>query len=221
VINGYTTDGADGQAGFYYAWQPKDPCPWDKLGTFDVRVVAVHSIEPCDPAPDEQVVRDALTAVLDRVKRSDGWVSMPHYATGLPGYAMWADALEQGTANRDGAAYINQVWLEAREMAAAFLQEAEDRLPMRSRAPLRQAQAHYAAVRDLLRALAQMHPERPGHEDWTSTLSSPRGAALVRKAADAERKGVGGLRDVVEILSHPSHTPYGPRSTSVGQRDPT
>jgi hypothetical protein len=201
VINGYTTDEANGDAGYYYSGKSEDPCPWDKLGTFDVRVVAVHSIELCDAAPDEQVVREALSAVLDRIERPDGWASMPHYTTGLAGYAVWADALESGRAILDGAVYINQVWLEAREMAVAFLQEAQDRLPHRSRAPLREAEARYSVVRDKLRALYEMHPGRPGDQmDWTSTFSSPGGAALVRKAAAAERKGVDSLRNVVETL---------------------
>ena len=163
-------------------------------------MVAVHSIELCDPAPDEQVVREALSAVLGRVERPDGWASGPRYTTGLPGYAVWADALEKGRANLDGAAYINQVWLEAREMAVAFLQEAQDRLPSNSRAPLRDAEAHYTVVRNKLRALAQLHPEGPGNADWTSNLHSPGGATLVREAAAAERKGVGSLRDVLETL---------------------
>jgi hypothetical protein len=201
VIHGYTTDGAGGEAGFYYAWKPQDPCPWDRLGTFDVRAVAVHSIEPCDPAPDEQVVRAALTAVLDRVERPDGWSGTSRYTTGLPGYEIWANALESGRANRDGAAYINRVWLEAREMAVAFLQEAQGRLPARSRAALRAAEDHYTVVRDRLAALLQMHPERPGEQvDWQSTFTSPGGAALVHEAAAAERKGVSSLRAVVESL---------------------
>jgi hypothetical protein len=198
VITGYDEESDPGS--YISAWESGTPCPWDKLGTFDVRGVAVHSIELCDPAPDEQVVREALTAVLDRIERPDGWANGLRYATGLPAYAVWADALEQGRANLDGAAYINQVWLEAREMAVAFLREAQDRLPPRSRAPLREAEAHYAVIRDKLRALAEMHPERHGNEDWTSTLTSPRGAVLVRQAAAAERKGVGSLKDVVESL---------------------
>lgn len=66
---------------------------------------------------------------------------------------VWAQALETGRAILDGAAYINRVWLEAREMAVAFLHEAQDRLPARGRPPLREAEAHYAVVRDKLRAL--------------------------------------------------------------------
>jgi hypothetical protein len=202
VINGYhaVKDGDGDIDAFHSAWNSGTLCPWDKIGTFDVRAVAVYSIELCDPAPDVQVVREALISVLDRVERPDGWTSMPRYTSGLLGYAVWGDALEQGRANLDGAAYINRVWLEARDMAVAFLREAQDRLSLRSRAPLREAEAHYAVVRDKLRALAEMHPERPGNADWTSTLTSPRGAALVREAAAAERKGVSSLRDVVEAL---------------------
>jgi hypothetical protein len=200
VIDGYDEGTDDQPPSFHYIWGEKSGlCPWDKIGTFDVRHVAVHSIELCDPAPDEQVVRKALTAVLERVERPDGWASGPRYTTGLPGYSVWADALEQGAAILDGAAYINRVWLEAREMAVAFLREAQDRLPIHSRAPLREAEAHYAVVRDKLHALSRMHPERR-ETDWQSTFTSPAGAALVREAAAAERKGVASLSKVVASL---------------------
>jgi hypothetical protein len=200
VIDGYDEGTADRPPSFHYIWGEKSGlCPWDRIGTFDVRNVAVHSIELREPAPDTQVVRDALSAVLARVERSDGWASGERYTTGLPGYEVWAQALEAGRAIQDGAAYINRVWLEAREMAVAFLQEAQERLPIHSRAPLREAEAHYTVVRDKLHALSEMHPER--HEtDWQSTFTSPSGAALVREAADAERKGVVSLGKVVESL---------------------
>jgi hypothetical protein len=134
------------------------------------------------------------------VERTNGWAIGARYRTGLPAYDMWADALETGRANRDGAAYINQVWLECREMAVEFLQEARVRLPGRCDVALDECIEHYSVVRDRLRALAELHPERPDGWDWTTPLASPEGARLVREAAQAEHKGVACLKEIARAL---------------------
>ena len=194
VINGYD------DVGYYYSgWEAGGPCPWDKIGTFDVRVVAVHSIEPCPAGADDVVLRDALTWFLERVERPDGWAASPRYRTGPAGYEVWVRALETGRANLDGHSYINQVWLECREMAVEFLQEAKKRLPGRCDAAFDDAADHYALVRDRLRALSEMHPERE-KPDWQTTFASPEGAVLVREAAAAEREGVRCLERIVAAL---------------------
>jgi hypothetical protein len=194
VIHGYD------DVGYYYQGGASGgPCPWDKLGTFDVRVVAVHAIELCDPASDEVTVREALEYVLARVERPDGWARGARYRTGLPAYEMWAEALESGRAIYDGHAYLTHVWLECREMAVAFLEEARERLPRRCDDAFAQAVGRYVVVRDRLKALLEMHPERPG-ADWQSPLTSLEGAALVREAAEAEREGVNCLKQVVVAL---------------------
>jgi hypothetical protein len=194
VINGYD------EVGYYYSgWESGGPCPWQKLGTFDVKQIAVHCVRPTEPATDIKVVKDALTMVLARVERPDGWAVGPQYRTGLAGYDLWAEALETGRANRDGEAYINQVWLECREMAVAFLEEAKTRLPGTCAAAFDQAIGHYTTVRDRLGALAELHPERPEAWDWQTPLVSPEGAQLVREAGEAERKGVACLRQIVDV----------------------
>jgi hypothetical protein len=113
---------------------------------------------------------------------------------------MWAQALESGKAIYDGHAYLTQVWLEAREMAVAFLQEAVERLPGRCDEAFGGAIGHYAAVRDRLKAVSEMHPERPDGWDWQSPLTSPEGAALIREAAQAEGQGVACLKQIVAAL---------------------
>jgi hypothetical protein len=201
--------GAAGQAGVagytYAGWAGWDSskrgtCPWDKLGTFDVKLIAVNCVHPAAPAPDSATVKAALTSVLERVERSDGWSIGPRYRTGLPAYDMWADALETGRANRDGEAYINQVWLECREMAVEFLAEAKARLPGPCDAAFDEAAGHYTTVRDKLRALAELHPERSDRTDWTTTFASSEGARLVREAAQAERKGIACLKQIAKAL---------------------
>jgi hypothetical protein len=200
VINGYDEGDNNSEAGYYYlAAISGGPCPWDKIGTFDVRVVAVHSIEPCDPAPDQVTVKNALEYVLSRVERPDGWSHGDRYRTGLAGYEMWAQALESGTAILDGHTYLNQVWLECREMAVGFLKEAKRRLPDRYAAAFDDAIAHYATVTDRLGSLAKTHPERE-RADWTSLLISPAAANLVREAGAAENRGVACLKQIVAAL---------------------
>ena len=202
VITGYD------DAGYTYSgWdsEPQATCSWDKLGAFDVKRLAVNCVRPAEPALDHKVVKDALTTVLARVERPDGWAVGPQYRTGLPAYEMWAEALESGRANLDGEAYLNVVWREAREMAVEFLQEAKTRLPGQSdaavsRAAFDDAIKHYAVVRDKLRALSALHPERPGKWDYTTTFASHEGAQLVREAGEAERQGVASLKQIVANL---------------------
>jgi hypothetical protein len=196
----YVITGYDDAGYLYSGWDSGGTCPWQKLGTFDVKQLAVNCVRPAEPASDSKTVKDALVTVLDRVERPDGWAIGPRYCTGLASYAMWAEALETGRANRDGEAYINQVWLECREMAVEFLKEAQVRLPGKCDASFDEAVGHYTVVRDKLRALAELYPERPDGWDWQTTFASPEGAQLVREAGEAERQGVAGLRQMVSNL---------------------
>ncbi|MCU0522962.1 MAG: BtrH N-terminal domain-containing protein [Anaerolineae bacterium] len=197
VITGYDDSGYT-----YSGWDSEQwgLCPWEKLGTFDVKQLAVNCIHPAPPSSDAKVVRDALTTVLNRVERPDGWAIAPQFRTGLPAYEMWAEALESGRAILDGEAYLNVVWREAREMAVEFLAEAKERLPGRRDSAFDDAIAHYTVVRDRLRSLSEMHPERPDKWDWQTTFASPDGAQLVREAAQAESQAVACLRRIVSSL---------------------
>jgi hypothetical protein len=209
----YVITGYDDAGYTFYGWdnsEQEGSCPWDKIGAFNVKQLKVHCVHPAKPAPDRKTVQDALAAVLARVERSNGWAVGSRYRTGLPAYEMWAEALESGRANFDGETYLNVVWREAREMAVEFLQEAKARLPgmcdatecraAECRAAFDAAIAHYTLVRDRLRALSAMHPERPGKWDYTTPFASPEGAQLVRQAAEAERQGVAALKQIVANL---------------------
>jgi hypothetical protein len=201
VITGYDDNGDAVDAGYTYSgWDSGGTCPWQMLGTFDVKQLEVNCVHPAEPASDGRTVRDALGFVLDRVERADGWATDPRYRTGLAGYAMWAEALETGRANRDGEAYINQVWLECREMAVEFLGEAKTRLPGRCDAAFGEAIKVYTIVRDKLRALAELHPEQPEGWDWRTQLASPEGAVLVREAAEAESQAAACLKQIAKAL---------------------
>jgi hypothetical protein len=201
VPNYYAIRGYDDGAYLYAGWPngKTGRCPWDKLGSFDVKQLAVNCVHPAEPAPDGKVVKDALTVVAARAERSDGWSIGTRYVTGLPAYEMWAEALEKGRAKRDGGAYVTIVWREAREMAVEFLKEAKMRLPGVSDVAFDDAIAHYTTVRDKLYALSEVLSERDD-SDWGSTVSSPEGAQLVREAGVAERRGVVALSQVAEAL---------------------
>jgi hypothetical protein len=58
----------------------------------------------------------------------------------------------------------------------------------------------YGIVRDKLRALAELQPDRLKETDWTTTFASPEGARPIREAAQAERKGVACARQIAEAL---------------------
>jgi len=197
VITGYDEGGYT-----YSGWESSEQgaCPWGKLGAFDVKQIAVNCVHPAEPAPDEVAVRETLEYVVSRVERPGGWSISPRYRTGLPAYEMWAHALESGKAIYDGHAYLTQVWLEAREMAVAFLQEARDRLSGRCDEAFDGAIARYAVVQERLKALSELHPERPESWDWQSPLTSPEGADLVREAAEAEKEGVAWLKQISVAL---------------------
>ena len=157
------------------------------------------SVIPCEASSPAKTVGDALGSVLDRVEKPDGWAISERYTTGLAGYKVWAQALDKGIANRDGQSYLNQVWLECREMAVEFLIEARAKLPWTADDAFDRAIDHYSAVRDHLLALRNLLPNRE-KQDWSTLFSSAEGAELVRKAAQAERQGVESLREIVEQL---------------------
>ncbi len=168
-----------------------------------MRQVIVFGIQPCPPAPDEKVVKDALAEAVERGRRPDGWAITSHFRTGLAGYDLWAESLEAGKANRDGQTYNNQTWLECREMAVDFLKEARQRLPRRCEGAFDEAIAHYTVVRDALAELLEMIPQRGENPDFSPDLFQPpcpEGANLIRRAAAAERLGIECLEEIVKTM---------------------
>jgi len=90
VINGYD------DTGYFYKQHPSQPgdghLEWQKLGTWDVKVIEVYSVKTCEPAPVEKTVKDAFTMVL---RHGEGqWnVKDGKWIPGLDGLRIWADAL--------------------------------------------------------------------------------------------------------------------------------
>jgi len=79
------------------------------------------------------------------------------------------------------------------------LGEAKELLPGRCDGALDEAAGHYAVVRDKLQALLELHPEREKW-DWETTFASPEGAAPVRAAGAAERRGVECLKQITAAI---------------------
>ena len=181
--------------GYYYdGWETGGPTPWRKLGEQFIPVLDVHSVQLCEPASDEAVVRDALVAALAHARQ--GWDTGAdkdaHF--GPEAFDAWAKALESGAALRNHHAYNAQAWHECREMAVEFLNEAKRRLPGRADEPLDRAIASYTTVRDKLAALKTLTPI-DNNLGWGTEpkLKSPEAAKLVREAGAAEREGLKAL----------------------------
>jgi len=196
VITGYD------DVGYYWSgWgETNAPLPWQKLGTGDVPVLQVFRLEPCEPASDAVAVKAALAEVLAHIESPDGWTIAPTYTSGVAAYEAWAQALEAGTAERDGNAYNAATWHECREMAVEFLEEAKGRLPGRCDAAFDEAVSHYTVVRDRLKALSDMCPMPKEGWDPQTRVKSSEGAALVRQARDAERAGIEALKRIAAGL---------------------
>ena len=202
IVNGYEEDGASGTGGgyLYSGWMSGGPLDWRTLGEIDVQVLQVYCIELVEPAPDEKVVKDALTTVIQHSVTSSGWFAQPGYATGPAGFDLWAESLETGRAVRDGHGYNAATWLECREMAVEFLKEAHRRLPGLCDEALVEAAGHYMIVCEQLRAVLALNPFQTETWDNETKLQSPEAASLLRQAGAAERKGLEYLRLIVDKL---------------------
>jgi hypothetical protein len=188
--------------GYYYdGWETGGPTPWRKLGDQFIPVLNVRSVKLCEPAADDVVVRDALTAALKHSQPNWDATADVDAHFGPAAFDLWAHALESGAALHNHHAYSAQAWHECREMAVDFLKEAKRRLPGRCDAGFDEAIAQYAVVRDRLAALKELTPIDPdlgwGEEP---KLQSTRGAALVRDAGAAERKGIEALKKIAAAL---------------------
>ena len=205
VIYGYDEAGADAAGaeagGYYYSgWVEGGPLPWNQLGELFLPVLEVRSVQLAPAAPDAKTVKDGLAFALKHTQNPAEWIA-PQARSGQAAWAYWAEALETGEAKRDHHTYNLQLWLECREMAVVFCQEAKERLPGRCDGLFDAAAVQYGLVCGKLKALIALHPPRE-QPDWgpDSTFSSSEAAPLVRQAADADAEGLACLRKIVDIL---------------------
>ncbi len=203
IITGYEDDDpATGAGGgyLYTGWMTGGPRDWRTLGDTDVTVLQAFAVELRKPAEPQQVVRDALSLVLQKLAAPGGWFSAPGYASGLAGYDLWAEALDSGLALDDGHRYNTAAWLECREMAAAFLHEAWQKLPGRCDEAFEVAALRYTEVSEKLRKAHELHPFRSDQWDNETLLQSSQTAGLLRQAQAAEAEGLAACKHIVEGL---------------------
>ncbi len=167
--------------------------------------------EVAAPADDRQIVRDALQFALDHAA---GRYAFENYKAGLAGYDLWIAALRKipHLANIMtpvfGQGYNAQCWAECRQMAAAFLKEAKQRLnDSRLDALFDAAIADYSTVAAALTRVAELTPFAPPEgETALQRLAdeSVRGQviAALEQARDAETRGLADLKQLLAALNH-------------------
>jgi hypothetical protein len=204
VVNGYAPDGE--QAGYYYAGpgceEGKGPKPWRELGDTGIGVVEMYSVGPCEAADDAKTVREALSFALAHAENPEAWI-FEHYRAGLEGFDTWIAALQQGAASDMGVRYNAGVWLECRRNAAAFLQEAQERLPGRADGAFARARAQYQVVADELGRVAEIYPwsnQASDEETLPVDERSEVAVAALQAARAAEAQGLLTLQDIVAVL---------------------
>jgi hypothetical protein len=205
VIYGYDDGTGDEPAGYYYSgWEEGGPTPWDKLGELFIPVLEVHSVQLTEPAPDALAVKAGLEFALKHAHNPAGWID-ERAQSGPAAWAYWAHALETGEAKRDHHTYNLQLWLECRQAATEFFQEARQRLPGRCDAAFDRAAEQYAIVCAHLEAALKLHPPRE-NPNWgpDSTFASAEAAEIIRQAGEADAQGLACLRQVLDALELPS-----------------
>lgn len=195
VIYGYD------DVGYYYSgWEEGGPLAWQKLGDLFVPLLEVRSVQLAEPAPAAKTVKDGLVHALRHAQNPPEWIDKGA-CSGLAAWDYWATALETGEAKRDHHTYNLQLWLECREMGAAFLQEAKLALPGRCDDLFDAAADSYRKVCETLKTLLELHPQRE-KPDWgpESTFASPEAAGIIRRAACADAEGLACLQQIVDAL---------------------
>lgn len=199
----YVVYGYD-EVGYIYSgpqcFEGRGPKSWNELGDSRIGMVELFSIRPGEPAGDRKTVRDALVFALDFASASNRWIDDP-YKAGLEGYDAWMESLKTGKAIGIGMAYNAAVWLECREYAVQFLQEAEERLGGPVSSLLEEALEPYRQVSENLQIVADAFPFFDMKPEYLCDKNRV-GKALVslRAARDAEAKGLSRLQKIVDEL---------------------
>jgi len=103
------------------------PIPWKNLGTSEIGVVEVRSIELKEMEKDEKTVIDSLAYALEYAYNPNPWTD-PRSSGGLRAYDTWIEAVNKGVAAEFGLAFNSIVWFECRKNVVNFLHEANVRL---------------------------------------------------------------------------------------------
>ena len=195
IITGY-----EGDDYLYSACGQQGRSSWTTLGNCDVKVVEVRRIMRCEPAPLLKTVYDSLNFAL-RMAEEPSDIVNPGYRTGSAAFALWADSLEAGTAERESQSFNAKCWLECRTEAVSFLNEAKVALPGMADSAFDATSHYYSAVCAALTAHLVLFPPSDGAADWNARLQSHESAILLREAAEAEACAISALHDIVTSIS--------------------
>lgn len=206
VVYGYDRGEGDNPAGYYYAGpgcdEGKGPKPWQELGDTGIGVLELYSVWPGEVADDATTVKQALTFALEHASNPEAWIFEDYHA-GVAGFDAWIRALEEGEASDMGTRYNAGVWLECRQNAVGFLEEATTRLGGPADAAFDEALTHYRGVAEGLREVTELYPwsEEASDEDILPIDDTSRAAvAALQRARAAEAAGLQALETIVQSL---------------------
>ena len=177
---------------------PGDPAiPWQSVGDTGIGALQISAIRLAEPAPDEVVVREALSFALEMNDAPDRY-SWDKWTMGTGAFDLWAEALEEGKADRFGLGYNTACWAECRSDAVKFLQEARHRLAGEAPGLFDEAADFYSSVHEKLEALGEIYPFT--HEEGGQNVRDAEAARLVRQAKEAEEDALDVVRELVATL---------------------
>jgi len=178
----------------------KGPRPWQKLGDTPIGCLELYSVAPGKSAGETDVVKDALTFVLEHAQSPETWV-FPKYRAGLAGFDSWIDALKTEKADGFGMAYNSQVWRECRQFAVGFLKEAKDRMPGKFSPMLDESIGHYQVVSQNLGKVADLFPFQEHRPEYVKDEKRRAlGLEHLKQAREAEQAGLKMLQKIVDEI---------------------
>ncbi len=141
----------------------KGPKPWQELGNTGIGLIEIYRVKPGQAVDDTSAVKEALEFTLEHAKSPAKWI-YPNYRSGLAGYDIWIDTVENGTATGNGLAYNAALWAECRGYGTQFLREAKERLNGNVSTLLEEAAQRYDMVHQHLEKVSSLFPFPPGSE---------------------------------------------------------
>jgi hypothetical protein len=206
VVYGYDAGDQGSPPGYYYSGpgceEGKGPKPWRELGDTGIGVLEMYSVWPGASADDATTVVQALSFAVEIAGNPKEWI-FEGYRAGPEGFDNWVHALQEGKASDMGTRYNAGVWLECRQNAVGFLEEAKERLASRADAFFDAALTHYKIVSERLGKVAEIYPWtfEASDEDVLPVDEKSRAAVkALQEARDAEVSGLQALEEIVQAL---------------------
>ncbi|TFG27853.1 ArsR family transcriptional regulator [Candidatus Thorarchaeota archaeon] len=200
VINGYD------DVGYHYAGpgceDGKGTKPWKDLGNSGIGILEVYSVHPADTADPVKAMKEAFQKAVHHASNPKD-IIYPNYRAGLEGYDWWISAIEDGSALSMGHSYNAGVWAECRKFAVQFLKEGKKHVTGDVKILLDKARYQYEIVAANLESIAKDYPFAPRLDNRPLGIDerTKRTYDSLIEARNAEREGLGILKDIVEKLS--------------------